>query len=67
MTAHYTHIGEEAARSAGHQPDSVIVDAEFEVLPDPVPDWAREKLESMTARNWKAILDVDGKPMSQPE
>ena len=37
--------------------DSGIIDAEFEVLPDPVPEWVREKLELAKADNWRSIID----------
>ncbi|VGO21122.1 hypothetical protein SCARR_03192 [Pontiella sulfatireligans] len=51
MTAHYTHVSEEAA----------VRTAQVLVLDDPkpaaltVPDWIAEKLEGMTAKNWKQI------------
>jgi len=54
MTAHYTHIGEETARKV----------AEVIELTEPkkketqkLPDWAVEKLEGMTAKNWKKVRD----------
>ena len=34
-----------------------IRDAEFEVLRDPLPGWARELIEKQTGRNWKAIKE----------
>ncbi|WP_168441973.1 tyrosine-type recombinase/integrase [Pontiella desulfatans] len=54
MTAHYTHIGEEAALQAAKALDSGITDAEFEEVRE-VPRWIREKLEAMTAENWEKI------------
>jgi hypothetical protein len=56
MTAHYTHIGEEAARQAALMMPSEIVDAEFEVVRE-VPEWIREKLEAMTPENWEKVRE----------
>jgi len=62
MTAHYTHIGEETARQVAgvitlNEPDR-------QTAPPPVPEWVREKLETMTAANWqkirKELLKKDG-------
>ncbi|VGO22716.1 tyrosine-type recombinase/integrase [Pontiella sulfatireligans] len=55
MTAHYTHIGEAAAKQAALAMPSRITDAEFEVLPDPVPAWVKELAATMTADNWQDI------------
>ena len=55
MTHHYTHTGEEAVLKAAKLLDVGIQDAEFEVLPDPIPDWALELIEKQTAKNWKQI------------
>jgi len=54
MTAHYTHIGEQAAKQAALAMPSQIVDAEYEEVRE-IPDWIREKLEQMESRNWKTI------------
>jgi len=51
MTAHYTHIGEETARQVA----GVITLNESEQKPGQVPAWIAEKLEGMTAKNWKQI------------
>lgn len=55
MTQHYTHTGEEAVLKAAKALDSGIQDAEFEVLPDPIPDWALALIKKQTAKNWKQI------------
>ncbi len=55
MTQHYTHIGEEAAKQAALAMPSDIVDAEFEVLRDPLPKWAQELVEGMDSKNWKQV------------
>jgi len=55
MTAHYTHIGERAAQQAALAMPSNIVDAKFEEVRH-VPEWIREKLETVTAKNWKAVI-----------
>lgn len=49
MTAHYTHISEDTARrTAGawqlNEPNATRA---------PLPDWARDLAEDMTAKNWK--------------
>lgn len=51
MTAHYTHIGEEAAKQAALAMPSNIVDAQFEELPAPIPDWAVELIKELTPEN----------------
>jgi len=56
MTAHYTHIGEEAALQAARALGSGIADAEFEEVKE-VPGWIREKLATMTAKNWRKIRE----------
>ncbi|MDF7799334.1 site-specific integrase [Pontiellaceae bacterium B1224] len=55
MTRHYTHIGEEAAKQAALAMPSNIVDADFEVLPDPLPPWAVELAEELNSKNWKQV------------
>jgi integrase len=55
MTAHYTHIGEEAAKKAALVLDSGIIDAEFEVLQDPLPPWAMELIQQLDASNWEQV------------
>lgn len=58
MTAHYTHIGEDAARQAATALDFGIIDAEYEVIKDdPLPNRVVEKLTSMTADNWEQLRD----------
>ena len=55
MTTHYTHIGEQAAQRAALAMPSNIVDAEFVEIREPMPKWIKEKLGTMTAKNWKQI------------
>lgn len=55
MTAHYTHIGEQAAQQAALAMPSNIIDADYEVLPDPLPPWAKELAEKLNSKNWKSI------------
>jgi integrase len=55
MTAHYTHIGEAAAKQAALAMPSNILDAEFEILPDPLPPWAKELAEKLNGDNWEEI------------
>jgi len=57
MTAHYTHIGKEAAKSAAGLLNSGIQDADFEVIDPPIPKWVVEKLKTQTADNWETIRD----------
>lgn len=58
MTAHYTHIGEDAARQAATALDSGIIDVEYEVIKDdPLPKRVAEKLTTMTAENREKIRD----------
>jgi integrase len=51
MTAHYTHVNEESARTAAGVL-TLTAPAEHQARP-PLPDWAREVAEKMTAKNWK--------------
>ena len=51
MTAHYTHVNEEAARQVAgvltlNAPEEPVRQA---------PDWIKEELQGMTAKNWKQI------------
>ena len=55
MTAHYTHIGEQAARQAALAMPSNIVDAQFEELPEPIPEWAVELIKELTPENCAEI------------
>ena len=55
MTAHYTHIGEQAAKQAALAMPSYIVDAQFEELPAPIPDWAVELIKELTPENCAEI------------
>ena len=55
MTRHYTHIGEEAAKRAALAMPSNIVDADFKLLDDPLPDWAVDLIEALDAKSWMRI------------
>lgn len=55
MTAHYTHTTDEAARQATLAIGTGVKNAEYEVLPAPLPDWAKELAEKLNSKNWKAI------------
>jgi integrase len=51
MTAHYTHVNEETARQVA----GVLTLNEPEPKAEQVPAWIVEKLQGMTAKNWKQI------------
>ncbi len=51
MTAHYTHVNEAAARQVA----CVLTLNAAEETVQKVPDWIKEKLQGMTAKNWKQI------------
>lgn len=52
MTAHYSHIGEDTARRVA---GVLALDAPAtEPARAPLPPWARELIEGMTAKNLKA-------------
>ena len=53
MTAHYTHVNEEAARQVA---GVLTLNAPEEPVRQ-VPDWIREKLQAMTAKSWKKIKE----------
>ena len=56
MTRHYTHIGTAAAQAAiASLPDWTR--PESEPAPEPLPEWAAERLRLMTARNWRQTRD----------
>lgn len=56
MTRHYTHVGTEAAQAAiAALPDWTRTDEE--AAPEPLPEWATERLKLMTSRNWRKIRD----------
>ena len=59
MTAHYTHVNEEAARQVA----GVLTLNAPQERPGQVPDWIKEKLQAMTVKNWKQIREellIDG-------
>ena len=47
---------EEAAKQAALAMPS-IKDSEFEIIQDPLPQWAAAKIKTMTSDNWKEIRD----------
>jgi len=51
MTAHYTHVNEEAARQVA----GVLTLNAPEQKQKQVPDWIKEKLQRMNAKSWKQI------------
>ena len=51
MTRHYTHISEQAAKGATLELG--VKDADFKILPDPIPQWALDLIEGMNEKNWK--------------
>jgi len=59
MTAHYTHVNEEAARQVA----GVLTLGGKQAWPA-LPEWARELVKGMTVKNWKKIkadlLNEDG-------
>lgn len=55
MTAHYTHIGDEAARQAAGM--LTIGEKDTQTGRGPLPEWVAEQLKKMTAKNWKKVRD----------
>ncbi|MBN2164224.1 MAG: site-specific integrase [Pontiellaceae bacterium] len=51
MTAHYLHVNEETAVKTAQ----VLSIEEPKPASRQVPDWIREKIEAMTAKNWKSV------------
>lgn len=65
MTAHYTHVSDKAALDATLLLDDGAQDAEFELLSDSLPVWARELAERLDGGNWqeiKAALQAQSRP-----
>ncbi len=50
MTAHYTHVNEEAARQVAG-----VLTLDGEQTRPPLPDWARGLVEGLGAKNWNAV------------
>jgi hypothetical protein len=70
MTRHYSHTSEiEAAKAVAALPDITTTSTALPAR-EPLPAWARELLETQTAKNWKkvrsAILDGDKKIARDP-
>lgn len=57
MTRHYTHIGEDAARSAVASLPTMNSAQEQEQQRQSLPEWAIEDLKAMTAKTWKGVRD----------
>jgi integrase len=55
MTAHYTHISDQAAQDATLFIGEGIQNAEFEVINEPLPAWAKSLAEQLNSKNWKQI------------
>lgn len=55
MTEHYSHVSDDAARSATLMLDDGVSDAEFEEVSEPVPQWVVEKLNGMDSDTWEQI------------
>ena len=55
MTQHYTHVTDKAADDATLELGDGVQDAEYEVLPDPLPPWAKELAGKLNSKNWKSI------------
>ena len=51
MTEHYGGITEQAAKDATLFIGDGVRDAEFEVLSDPIPDWALELIRKLNTKN----------------
>jgi integrase len=54
MTRHYTHIGDEAAKSAVATLPN-LDGSQTSPRPQPLPEWARKDLQTMTERNWQEV------------
>jgi len=50
MTAHYTHVNEDTARQVAG-----VLTLGGEQARPALPDWERELVEGMAAKNWKQI------------
>ncbi len=60
MTAHYTHIGEDTARRVAGVLE--LTEPGTEPARAPLPDWAMDLVEGMTAKNWRQIkAELTGK------
>ena len=57
MTAHYTHVDDDTARSTASKMPALLSGEIVEVVDptrEPLPKWAVEFVEKMNAKNWKA-------------
>lgn len=55
MTEHYTHLDEGSARSMANALPATLTGAPAPAKREPLPGWAREKLATINARNWKTV------------
>jgi len=55
MTAHYTHVNEDTAREVARALPAFAGNGNPGPVREPLPAWAAEMLEGMTAKNWKAV------------
>ena len=55
MTEHYTHIDESTARTTAAALPAILGNTKALPAREPIPGWARELVESMTAKNWQKI------------
>jgi integrase len=55
MTQHYTHVNDETAvKISKSLPALSSIETEYR---EPLPSWARELVDGMTGRNWKAVRE----------
>lgn len=55
MTRHYTHISDDTARNVALALPAFSGTGNGEPAREPLPPWAVEALNTMTAKNWKAV------------
>ncbi len=57
MTEHYTHLDEGSARQMVNALPATLTGTTTPTKREPLPAWAADRLNSMTAKNWKSIRD----------
>lgn len=55
MVDHYTNVTADAVRALSTSMPAGFLGAAKEEKREPIPDWVKEKLESMNAKNWKKV------------
>jgi len=55
MTQHYLHTTDAAARQAALAIETSVIDAEYEQLPEPLPEWVKALVVELNADNWKEV------------